>query len=182
MSSRTILKSQVQRQAEIADLLQSMFALELIAPSRSIWIVSPWISDIQLLDNRAGEFATVVDPTWGERWITLSEVLARLLRTGTHLQLGIRVQHEYTDSFVERLNALAARDGGTDRLTVTRDAELHLKGVLADRWYLAGSMNLTTNGVQILEEGVRYTTVESEVAEARIDYHARWGGILPTLP
>ena len=181
MTARTILKSQIQRQAEVADLLQSLFALELVAPSRAIWIVSPWISDIPVLDNRAGEYATIIDPHWGERWVSLSEVLGRVLRTGTYVQLGIRVEHEHTDLFVERMTSIAERDGGRDRLTITRDDNLHLKGLLADRWYLAGSMNLTANGVQILEEGIRYTTIESEVAEARINYRDRWGGILPRI-
>ena len=34
------------------DLLQMLFLSELLAPSRCLWLVSPWISDIPVIDNR----------------------------------------------------------------------------------------------------------------------------------
>ena len=40
----------------IIDLIQSLLVLELIKPSKTIWVGSPWISDIQLFDNRGLQY------------------------------------------------------------------------------------------------------------------------------
>jgi hypothetical protein len=179
MTARTIHKAPGQ-QHDVADLLQTIFALELAAPSGGLWLVSPWISDIPVIDNRAGDFATVLDPAWGDRWITLSEVLARLVTLGTHVVLGVRWEHEFTDAFVSRTEELA-RLGTADRLTVIRREDLHHKGLLTDRCHLGGSMNFTFNGIALLQETIRYTTDGAELADLRIEYNANWGGTLPGM-
>ena len=86
MSERQIYKRNWHSQADVAESLQAAFASELIAPSRSIWIVSPWISDIQIIDNRAGGFDAVLDASWGQRQVRLAEILARCVALGTHLR------------------------------------------------------------------------------------------------
>ena len=179
MNARTLHKAPDQ-QHDVADLLQTIFALELVAPSGGLWLVSPWISDIPIIDNRAGDFATVLDPAWGDRWITLSEVLARLVTLGTHVVLGVRPEHEYTDAFVNRTRELA-RLGTDDRLIISRSDDLHHKGLLTDRCHLGGSMNFTFNGIALLQETVRYTTHPAELADLRLEYHATWGGTLPPM-
>lgn len=179
MNARTIHKAPGE-QHDIADLLQTIFALELAAPSGGLWLVSPWISDIPVIDNRAGDFATMLDPAWGDRWISLSEVLARLITLGTHVVLGVRREHEYTDAFVSRTQELAGL-GAAERLTVSRSNDLHHKGLLTDRCHLGGSMNFTYNGIALLQETVRYTTNQAELAGLRLEYHATWGGTLPPL-
>ena len=68
--SRIIRKSQTRSSTEAASLLASLFAAELICPSECLWLVSPWISDIQILDNQASGF----DPLsrWGPRQVRLA--------------------------------------------------------------------------------------------------------------
>ena len=36
---------------------------ELLRPSTHLWIVSPWVSDVPLIDNRARQFGTLA-PDW----------------------------------------------------------------------------------------------------------------------
>jgi hypothetical protein len=45
----------------VRDLLQSLFAAELISPSRKLWLFFAWISDVEILDNLARQFA-VLEP------------------------------------------------------------------------------------------------------------------------
>ena len=45
---------------QVTDLLQTIFASEIVAPSSRLWIVSPWISDIPVVDNRANSFTSLV--------------------------------------------------------------------------------------------------------------------------
>ena len=54
--SRVIRKSQTRSSAEAASLLANLFAAELVSPSECIWLVSPWISNIQIMDNEVGAF------------------------------------------------------------------------------------------------------------------------------
>ncbi len=46
----------------IPDLLQAIFVAELISPSRDIWIISPWISDIPVIDNQTNRFQHLARP------------------------------------------------------------------------------------------------------------------------
>ena len=55
--TRRIFKSAVTSQNLIRELLQAMFLGELIAPGgERAWLVSPWISNVIIFDNRAGGF------------------------------------------------------------------------------------------------------------------------------
>ena len=61
---RRIFKSVVTSRKVIQELITLMMVGELLDPGSTVWIVSPWISDVPLLDNRAGSF-DAVNPEWG---------------------------------------------------------------------------------------------------------------------
>ena len=61
------------------DFLQSLFVAELIRPSRRLWISSPWISDVEIVDNRARQFGTLC-PDWPATRIRLTRVLESGIR------------------------------------------------------------------------------------------------------
>ena len=64
--------------------LQSLFVAELISPSSRIWISSPWITDVNLIDNTARQFGELV-PSWPASWIRLSDVLKAILEQGSDI-------------------------------------------------------------------------------------------------
>lgn len=64
MNTRRIFKSRTSRQSEVMDVLSSLLVAEIAQPSAELWIVSPWITDLDLLDNRAGRF-DYLEPAWG---------------------------------------------------------------------------------------------------------------------
>ena len=51
------------------EFLESLFTAELLRPSRRLFLVSPWISDIAVIQNLGRRYASL-DPTWeaGEVW------------------------------------------------------------------------------------------------------------------
>ena len=59
MNTRRIFKSRTSRQSEVLDVLSSLLVAEIAQPSAELWIVSPWITDLDLLDNRTGRFDSV---------------------------------------------------------------------------------------------------------------------------
>src|SRR5438045_2067269 len=73
----------------IAGLLQSIVAGELLQPSERIWLVSPWISDIPIMDNSAGQISLFA-PELPRIHLRLSEVLAFLANQGTVIRIAVR--------------------------------------------------------------------------------------------
>lgn len=172
--NRRIFKSRTSSQHEIKELLQALLIGELLSPSECFWIVSPWLTDIPLLDNRSGSI-TSIEPTWGRKELYLVEVLKRLLAQGGKLAVVTRPD-QHNQQFRERLRLAAAEIGKTENVRIRERRELHRKGILGDSFYLSGSMNLTHNGVIKLEETVTLEIDPSKLAEARIAFHDDYGG------
>ena len=167
----------------IPALLQTVFASELVRPSRCLWLVSPWVSDIEVLDNRTNAFRHL-EPRWPRGPVRLSDVLATLVSRGTEVHVATRPSlpwltprdsGRHNERFLEELQQRVPE--GTS-LHVHREEEenLHTKGLLGDRFLLSGSMNFTFNGVFVNDEHVRFTTDSVEVAEVRLAFRVRWGG------
>lgn len=177
MSSRQIFKSQWRSPDEVRELLQSLFVAEVVVPSRTIWLVSPWITDLPVVDNRAGTFAGL-SPRWAPRQIRLTEVLEQLLEYGSQVVIATRPVPHNDQVLTEMQDAIDRLGVPAEQLIIHRTEDLHQKGVLGDDYYLSGSMNLTYNGVEILEETLRFDVGPAVVAEARITFATRWGGTL----
>jgi hypothetical protein len=164
------LRTRVSPQ-QVVDLLQTLFAGEMVAPSRCMWIVSPWVSDVPILDNRAGGFETF-EGDWPRTRVRLSALLSHLLRRGTQVVVATR-HAPHNVEFLERLRRMSADDG---RLIVHQTQALHEKGILADRFYLSGSMNLTHSGLSYNEEVLHLFTDAATIALTRQAFISRWGG------
>lgn len=160
----------MQHSYEIADLLQTLFISELLAPSRCLWLVSPWISDVPVLDN-SGNQLTSFEPSWARRKVLLSEVIAKLIEMDCAVRIATRPDR-HNQTFKERLEAKVGVD---TNWRIYERAILHNKGLLGDDYFLNGSMNFTYNGIFISEEHVHFTTDMKDVAENRIVMSGRWG-------
>ena len=101
-ASRRIFKSAVTSQSLIRELLQLILLGELMAPSgQRVWFVSPWISNVDIFDNRAGGF-NAVNPEWGARQIRLVEVAVELMVRGCPLGVATSLDDHnvaFLDSF-----------------------------------------------------------------------------------
>lgn len=175
--NRVIRKSRAQSSQEVGDLLCDMFALELVLPSRCIWVVSPWISDVPLLDNSAGGYPGLT--RFGRRRIRLVELLCALAARGTEIVIGTTTD-EHNNTFRSRLEAMSRDLAVTDKVRVSVDSSgwLHTKSITTDSCVLVGSMNITHNGIHLREEHVELRADVAFVAQARMDAYDRFGGIL----
>lgn len=177
--TRHIHKSSWRCQDEVKELLQAVFVGEMLAPSLCVWLVSPWISDIPIIDNRSGAF-DALDSSWGPRQLRMLDVLQRCLGVGTAVVVATRPL-SHNRPFLDQLVARAQDAGASDALVIHESEDLHEKGLLGDDFYLSGSMNFTYGGVELLEETVKFDTADEVVAQARLVYHERWGGLLPRI-
>jgi PLD-like domain len=152
----------------VNDLLQTLFVTELLDPSNELLVLSPWISDIVVIDNSAGQFKSLL-PGVPARPVRLTEVLTELARRGARVRIVIR-DHENNTAVRTRINDLPA--SGPRPEILIRD-NLHDKGLLSDRFHVHGSMNFTFFGQAVNEEGVTVTSDPDAVARARLDYQGR---------
>jgi phosphatidylserine/phosphatidylglycerophosphate/cardiolipin synthase-like enzyme len=158
----------------IRELFQGIFVAELVHPSRELWLLFGWISDVEILDNRSRQFSSL-RADWPATQIRLSAVLEALVERGSTLLVVLRdVPHN--QSFVEKLRDLGSRFPGKVRVAV--GPEVHEKGLLGDDFLVSGSMNLTFNGMWVNDEHVSLRTDSGSVEEWRVAFHQKWGGKL----
>jgi hypothetical protein len=170
---RKTFTTQTTSREEIRELLEGIFISELLVPSETLWLVSPWITDIDILDNRAGQFSSLV-PTWGLRRIRLSEIFSHIME---HSRIHIVSRPDpHNDAFLQKMRDLSRATDTPDNLRVKVSNTLHLKGLLGQDYYLSGSMNLTYNGVEVNDESVWLDRSPTAISEARIHFQSNYGG------
>lgn len=172
VSNRNTFTTQETSRTQIREKLEGIFVAELLVPSEEIWLVSPWISDINVLDNRCGQFSSLV-PTWGLRRIRLSEIFAHIIDRSKVCIVARPDTHN--DAFLRKMKDLSRASDNPNNLYVNICETLHLKGLLGQDYYLSGSMNLTYNGVEINDEGVSLERSPETIAEARIHFKQSYG-------
>ncbi|MFC1900363.1 phospholipase D-like domain-containing protein DpdK [Chloroflexota bacterium] len=156
------------------EFLQSLFVAELIRPSSRIWISSPWINDIDLIDNTARQFGSLM-PIWPPSWIRFSDVIGALLDRGAEIFIIVNFDPHNTE-FLFHVGLF--REVYPDKLHVIQTPDVHEKGILTDNFTLDGSMNFTYQGVNINQEYLGYRCDPKIVHERRLVLEERWGGQL----
>ncbi|MGW6442603.1 phospholipase D-like domain-containing protein DpdK [Lentzea sp. NPDC055074] len=175
--NRVIRKSRAQSSGEVLEMLGALFSAELVQPSRCLWLVSPWVSDVEILDNTSGTFTALT--RFGHRPIRLVEVLVTLAAAGATIVVATTPDPN-NDVFRRRLETFQKDIGISKKINVVvdRTGKLHTKALTGDDYVVAGSMNITYSGINLREEHVELHTDESYVAQARMDAFDRFGGVL----
>jgi hypothetical protein len=176
---RRLFKTQTTGASALHELLQSMFVSEFLAPdpAKELWIVSPWISDVPLIDNRSGDFDSL-NPEWARREIRLAEILLALMIRGSTAVVVTR-EAETNIPFLNTLRELVREAELLRHLRIVMRDELHTKGIVLSRSELFGSMNLTHNGLRILEESVEFCIDIQDIATRRIELREEYGTVTP---
>lgn len=168
-TTRKIFKSAITSQNAVREVLTMVFAQELLAPSKEVFIVAPWISNVLIFDSQLGQYATL-NPEWAKREIRLVEVMVAIAANGTELHIHTRPD-DHNKVFKRRIQEALDDAGVSDQLSWSdRNALLHTKGILTDRVLIDGSMNLTESGVALNDESVTVSFEPQEVAAARIHF------------
>ncbi len=176
MSQRRIFKSKAYRKQEIKDVLKSLFVSEIIQPSPILWIVSPWISDIEIIDNMSGNF-DFIEPAWGNRNVCLSEVIVKFIQNGGRINI-VTSNDEHNNSFLKKLTKLSKSKDVLQNIRIKKVEKLHTKGILSNSFYLHGSMNITFNGIDINDEQINLETSKESIADASLAFKNFYEGML----
>jgi len=175
MTQRRIFKTKSVGSVVLKELMQNIFVAELLNPSQKlVWIVSPWVSDVPLIDNRGGNF-DIVNPDWRGQIVNLQDVILHMLSLETEIRL-ITNQEKHNDSFLRKLKMRLSETSDKKNISISQIETLHVKkGLLNDHGCLDGSMNITYQGVEINDEQVVYNSGSSIVDEERLIFAHHYG-------
>jgi len=161
--------------AAIRNLIQALLVSELIQPSKTLWLASAWVSDIEVIDNTAQQFSAL-EPDWTARPIRLLEALGAIARRGAEVVVILR-DDPHNRPFAERLRSTPA--WGQRLIHLLLEPDFHEKGLLGDDYSLDGSMNFTFRGITVNDEHLIYRTDPAAVAERHQVMERRWRRRLP---
>lgn len=153
----------------IKELVQSILALEMIQPSKTLWFGSAWIKDIAILNNRAFQFSSL-EPDWPADMISLSSVLLSIVKRGTQL-IVITRNDEKNKNFLQQLEKSSHKN-----IKIIIREEFHEKGILADDYELFGTMNFTYRGITTNDERIVFQSDKSRIAERHVTAWNKYGG------
>ncbi len=169
---RDIFRRSHYARNEVRELLQSIFVSELIRPSKEVWLVSPWLSDVEVIDDTAGAFASIVGYSLSTS-LTLSAALLCLAEAGTRVRVVTRPGD--SQDFRDALNRHRAHSPHKGRITILSVETLHTKGLVGDDYRIMGSMNFTFNGIRINDEAIRFDRSAEAVAQMRLEFEQQYG-------
>ena len=153
------------------EFLQSLFIFEIIHPSSAIWISSPWVNDVEIVDNSARQFGSLV-PSLPSSMIRLSVLCELLAERGVRLTIIVNLDSQ-NDEFVSRISRL--EESYPNKLRVIRTRDVHEKGIVTDHFTLDGSMNFTFRGIHINQEYLSYRCDPELVFQRQLVLEERWG-------
>lgn len=166
-TQRTI-RTTPRKGLRLDDSLVPLFVGELIEPSRDLWLVSGWVSDVAVLDNTDQDFTSVLGEGHAGP-ISLTTVLSLITERGALLHVSLR-PNAYNSDFTGRLRRRVA----ADRLRLHVDEDIHEKTLCGSNWVVSGSMNFTWNGMEVNSEAITYTVDSQLAAQTRLDFEHRW--------
>jgi len=134
-----------------------------------LWLVSPWVSNFTVLDNRSGNW-DYVEPAWGNREIYFLELLAGMVNYGVELKMVTRNQPINSD-FVKQLRNRLHEKAVFHHMW--SDA-LHTKGLLSHAFFLQGSMNFTWSGSNRNEECMVLTNDRDIITTSRMEFEKQY--------
>ncbi len=146
--------------------LSSLFVSELLSPADELYLISPWLSNMTVVDNRFNQYYALCHDL-GKETLKLADILLLLAQKGADIRIIARPDHGPTTQF---LNSLSRHK----RINWRFNAKEHEKGLISARFCLSGSMNFTYSGVNINKERVEISRnaqkVFSVLQEARLTW------------
>ena len=162
---------------KVRDLLSSFFVTLLLGANtfRGMYLISPWLSDFKLFDNKFGQFKDLFRKYTGfgeNPNILFSEVL---IETSESLPINIITWPDNKSKIFAKL----FDDVKNVKIKFEKTQKDHQKGLLCDLFYFEGSMNFTYSGVYLNKEKITCNAVydpdgERKINEAYLEFERIW--------
>ena len=150
------------------NILASTFSGLILKPE-DIYFVTAWFSDIDLLDNRSGDYSSL-NWEWGRRHVTNIDLLTTAVHSGCKLYLCVK-KDEKNETALNKINNLL---GDHERFFLKQSKDLHVKGLVTESVNIDGSANHTFFGVNKNEESIKVTNNKKSISNARINFRNKY--------
>lgn len=167
--TRTIFINDKFGMRQVKETLGNLMIGACLSPN-TFWLVSAWLTDFELLDNRGGDW-DVLNPAWGNRVINFSEVIIYAIESGCKFNI-VTNKEPVNNAFQERLRLGVPN---TRNLKIIQSQNLHKKGLLSPSYFLAGSMNFTYSGTNKKEEQITLNLDPDTIFEAKLEFESLYG-------
>lgn len=162
------------------DVLQSLLLAELVSPSSELWLLSAWVSDMEVIDNRARAFSGI-RPDWPSSRIRLSKIIEALVICGTEVCVVMR-DVDYNSPFhwvlKEIQRSIPQKHSMPGKLGIAVGETAHEKSIVGEDFIFGGSMNLTKTGMTSNDEHMLLRVDSTVAAHRRLDLRRHWGKAL----
>ncbi|MGF6950197.1 phosphatidylserine/phosphatidylglycerophosphate/cardiolipin synthase-like enzyme [Neobacillus sp. B4I6] len=148
----------------LRDYLVSLFVAEAMNPSKELYLISPYLSNSPLIENRHNQY-TDVFPMIKAKTIYLSDILSTLAWKGISVRIICDQDREETKPLIDLLY---------NQVSFRKLEQNHDKGLVTDHVFVHGSMNFTYSGIYLNKESIRTTNDSSDVNGALIAFRQRW--------
>lgn len=149
---------------QLREVLTSIFAGLIVAPEE-IWLVTAWLTDFDVLDNRSGNW-NFLNPEWGPKIVTFMDLLEYSAERGCKLKVVVK-KDKINEKSVFRLKTNLK---AISEFQVLETDNLHKKGFLTQTCFLKGSMNFTYSGANLNDELISLTSDQNEISNMRIEF------------
>ena len=140
------------RDLRLRILLQNLCVAEALHPTGEVYLVSPWTRNVDLIENRAGEFDWV-DADWPRGSVRLLDWIRTLCVRGAQVRIlqGDSASGHSFNAGVHRLQQELPVDALQIRTTgpLSEANANHAKAVLTPNFALTGSMNISDPGLEM---------------------------------
>tara|TARA_Y100000590_G_scaffold131347_1_gene150073 strand:- start:7279 stop:7812 length:534 start_codon:yes stop_codon:yes gene_type:complete len=171
IDSRQIFLHEKTGREELRTVLSNLLISLIIRPDKVCWLVTPWVTDFQLLDNRAGEWNTI-QSSWESRYINFSELMIAAVTMGCNLKL-ITSDSVINTPFIEKLN-LGIEDKSRYSLSRIDENVIHTKGLLCSSFFLTGGMNFTYWGTNKRDDLMTLKINPEDLKQAKLEFEAKY--------
>lgn len=150
--------------AQTAACVGSLFALELMCPSREIYLNVGALGNALILRNDLDQFSALF-PGQDISQLTLATALSLLAERGTEVHLAYAADRSIEEEFLYLLSP---------RVLLRRASQVHHCGIFTERFCLRGSLSFASFGVDITSDRMELSTEAGEVTRALLSARQYW--------
>jgi hypothetical protein len=149
---------------QTTDCIASLLALELLNPSKQIYLSATSIRNSPVIVNNLGQFSSLF-PEVDTPQLSLATALSLLAEGGANIYLVYSSNDMNSEEFVSMLPA-----GINYRTT----ASLIPKGLFSEHFCLHGGLRFTEVGIDVAEDSLELVTEPQEVNRLLLDMAQYW--------
>lgn len=151
------------RSAQLTDYVRALFALELLAPGRVLYLAAPQLQNTALLFNDLGQFGDLFRENESEV-LTLADALNLLAEHGVAIRL-VHLGDESALDFVTRL---------VPSIRPRVDAQLAYPGLFTECGGIRGALQFGTEAVDLVQQNVRVEQEPTAVNRMLLELEEYW--------